>query len=76
MEVLSPVGRFRVSAHGVRIRNGRLIIGASLGAWRSEVTFEKADAPLVLSTVGAAGLALAVAFGAGRWSANKAGVDR
>jgi hypothetical protein len=40
------------------------------------VTFEKADAPLVLSTVGTAGLALAVAFGAGRWSANKAEVAR
>ncbi len=76
MEVLSPVGRFRVSAHGVQIRDGRLVIGASLGAWRSEVTFEKTDVPLVLAAAGTAGLALAAAFGAGRWSAPKAGAGR
>jgi hypothetical protein len=73
VEVLSPVGRFRVSAHGVRIHDGRLVIGASLGAWRSEVTFERTDAPLIVSALGAAGLAIAAAFGAGRWSATRAG---
>ncbi len=72
MQVLSPVGRFRVSANSVQLRNGQLVIGASLGAWRSEVTLEKADLPLIAAAVGVVGGALAAAFGAGRWSASKA----
>lgn len=71
MQVLSPVGRFRVSADGIRIRDGQLIVKASLGAWRSEVTLEKADLPLLSAVVGIAGGLLAAAFGAGRRSAGK-----
>ncbi|MGE0218306.1 hypothetical protein [Mycolicibacterium sp.] len=71
MQVLSPVGRFRVSADGLRIRNGQLVVKASLGAWRSEVTLERADLPLLSAVVGVGGGLLAAAFGAGRWSAGK-----
>ena len=45
MQVLSPVGEFKVAVDGVRIRDGRLVVHMSMGAWRSEATLERGDLP-------------------------------
>ena len=47
MQVRSPVGEFKVAVDGVRIRDGRLVVHMSMGAWRSEVTLERGDLPYV-----------------------------
>jgi hypothetical protein len=47
MQVLSPVGEFKVAVDGVRIRDGRLVVHMSMGAWRSEATLERGDLPYV-----------------------------
>ena len=47
MQVLSPVGEFKVAVDGVRIRDGRLVVHMSMGAGRSEATLERGDLPYV-----------------------------
>lgn len=61
MQILSPVGRFRASVHGVRLRDRRPVIEVSMGAWRSEATLEPRDLPLAFG----AALVLAGAYLAG-----------
>lgn len=65
MQVLSPVGQFRVVVDGMRIRDGRPVIRMSMGAWRSEATLERGD----LTYVGFATALLVVAFYVGHRSA-------
>jgi hypothetical protein len=66
MQVLSPVGRFRVSLGGARWEHGRPVLDVRMGAWRSEVTLERRDLPL-------AGAALGLVVGAawGGWRAGR-----
>lgn len=68
MQVVSPVGQFRVVVDGVRIRDGRPVIRMSMGAWRSEATLERGD----LGYVGFAAGLLAAAFYVGRRSVKTA----
>jgi hypothetical protein len=53
MKVLSPVGRFSTTINGVRIVDGRPVVQASMGAWRSEVILERRDVGVLLLAVGA-----------------------
>jgi hypothetical protein len=66
MQVLSPVGRFRVRLGGVRIEQGRPVLDVRMGAWRSDVTWEPCDLPVV-------GAVLGVLVGAawGGWQAGR-----
>ncbi|HEX3929394.1 MAG TPA: hypothetical protein VHW64_01730 [Nocardioides sp.] len=63
MQVLSPVGRFRVSLGGVRMDRGRPVLDVRMGAWRSEVTLEPRDLPLLGA---AAGIVACAAWGGWR----------
>jgi hypothetical protein len=67
MRVLSPVGTFPVRLTGARMKRDGPVIEAAMGAWRSEVRLEPADAPLLL----AAGAVLAAAFMAGRMTSGR-----
>lgn len=68
MQVLSPVGRFPVTVDGVHIQDRRIVVKASLGAWRSEVTLERSDLPLVSVVLAVLGVVPLATFGIGRWS--------
>jgi hypothetical protein len=61
MNVLSPVGRFRVTLGGIRVEGGRPVLDVRMGAWRSEVTFDRHDASILAAGFGA--LACAVVGG-------------
>ena len=44
MKVSSPVGEFPFEARSLRVRNGRLVLEGSMGAWPARVEMEPADA--------------------------------
>jgi hypothetical protein len=52
MKVLSPVGTFSTTINGIRIVDRRPVFAASMGAWRSEVSFERRDVGLLLFVAG------------------------
>lgn len=64
MRVLSPVGEFPVRITGVRISKRRPIVESAMGAWRSEIHFEKSDLPYLIAAVAG----FAAVFLAGRRS--------
>lgn len=49
MQVLSPVGEFKVAVDGVRIRDGRLVVHMSMGAWRSRPRSSVVTCPTLVS---------------------------
>ena len=61
MRVQSPVGEFPVKIVSVRLDRGRPELHVAMGAWRSKVSLERADVPLVGSIL----LLLAAIFVAG-----------
>ena len=65
MQVQSPVGTFPLRVAGVRFQGSSLKVDAYLGAWRSEVTLDRSDAPLAAAALGL----LALVFALGRRSA-------
>ena len=71
MQVLSPVGRFAVNYHGLYIQDRRIVVRASLGAWRSEVTLERSDIPLISSILAVFSALPLVTFCLGRRSASR-----
>ena len=64
MRVLSPVGTFPMRLRGVRWGSGGPVIDAAMGAWRSQVSLELRDLPLIGAAVGI----VATAFLLGRLS--------
>lgn len=64
MRVVSPVGEFPVRITGARISKRRPIVESAMGAWRSELHFEKSDVLYLIAAVAG----LAAAFLAGRRS--------
>jgi hypothetical protein len=46
MQVKTPVGTFPLHLVGIRVDTGRPTLDTAMGAWRSEVTAERSDAPL------------------------------
>jgi len=64
MQVQSPVGTFPLKVRRVRIQDGAVRVDTALGAWASEVRFDRADAPLVGAALGT----LVLSFLAGRAS--------
>lgn len=66
MRVQSPVGTFPMRMGRPRVSDGTLRIPADMGAWHSEVTFDRTDVPLL---VPAAAFVVAV-FMLGRRTAN------
>ena len=69
MRVLSPAGTFPLRLRGARWGNGGPVIDAAMGAWRSEVSLERRDLPLVGVALGI----IATAFVLGRLSLRRAG---
>lgn len=67
MKVQSPVGTFPVRVRGVRVARSGVRVDASMGAWRSSVSLERADLPLLVG----AGSSLLAAFLAGAWAASR-----
>ena len=65
MQVQSPVGTFPLRVAGVRLEGRSVKVDTYLGAWRSEVTLDRADARLVA----AACAVLVLVFTLGRRSA-------
>jgi hypothetical protein len=65
MQVQSPVGTFPLRFAGVRLQGRSLRVDTRLGAWRSEVTLERSDAPLAAAALGL----LALVYALGRRSA-------
>ena len=65
MQVQTPVGTFPLRIAGVRLQGSSLKVDSYLGAWRSEVTLDRSDAPLA----GAAFGLLTLVFALGRRSA-------
>ena len=64
MRVLSPVGTFPLRFTGVRFAEKRRLVDQAMGAWRSEVQFDRHDVPLIGAVVGI----MAAAFLLGRLS--------
>jgi hypothetical protein len=65
MQVRSPVGTFPVHITAARIGRGGVTLATSMGAWRSEIKFDRQDLPLL-----AGGVALlAGAYALGRLTA-------
>lgn len=65
MRVQSPVGEFPVTLVGAKLEHGRPTVEMAMGAWRSRVSLERADAPLLAALL----LLLAAVFAAGRRTA-------
>ena len=59
MRVQSPVGTFPVGVRRVRFTLRGPAIDASMGAWRSEVTFDRTDLPVAAMVLAAAALLVA-----------------
>ncbi len=64
MRVLTPVGTFPLHLAGVRVSDNRPVIDTAMGAWRSEIRFDRDDVLLVAAVLGV----LAAAFAVGRAS--------
>jgi hypothetical protein len=65
MQVRSPVGTFPVHITAARIGRGGLTLATTMGAWRSEISLDRRDLPLL-----AGGVALlAAAYALGRLTA-------
>ena len=67
MRVRSPVGEFPLRLEGIAVEGGALRLRTSLGAWQSELRFERGDAGLALVAAGV----LASVYLAGRRSARR-----
>jgi len=65
MQVRSPVGTFPVRITGAGIAGGVPRIKTAMGAWRSEISLDRGDVPLLIAAAGA----LVAAFVLGRRSA-------
>jgi hypothetical protein len=65
MHVKSPVGTFPVRIARPRIGKEGLRVPAAMGAWASEVTFDRGDTPIAAAIVSL----LAGAFLLGRYTA-------
>jgi hypothetical protein len=65
MRVQSPVGTFPVRVVGARLEGTSPCVETTMGAWRSEVRFERSDAPFAVIALAI----LLLAFLAGRQSA-------
>lgn len=59
MKVSSPVGDFPFEARSLRVRDGRLVLEGSMGAWPARVEMEPADALHLIRLVPAPVLAVA-----------------
>ena len=66
MQVQSPVGTFPLRVAGVRLDGRTLKLETYLGAWRSEVTLDRSDAPLAAAALGLLALAFALGRRSGR----------
>jgi hypothetical protein len=61
------VGRFPLRVKRVRLHNGRVRVDTALGAWTSEVSFDRSDTTLAGGVLGA----LLAAFALGRVSGRR-----